>query len=129
MLCWAGVRRSTFAFLGLLLSLSSSEPARAVLWPSTVQRIERELHGPEVEVRRRAAQALRDLPQSSGARLSRAALDDSDVDVRLTALDACLAFGVRSLGEHLVPWLSDGERRLRLAAADALSESPTPRAV
>src|SRR5450755_1301244 len=127
MLCWASVRRPTFALIGLLCSLSL--PARAVLWPSTVQRIERELHAPEVEVRRRAAQVLRDLPQSSGARLARAALDDSDVDVRLTALDACLAFGVPGVGDHLVPWLTDGERRLRLAAAEALAESPTLRAV
>jgi hypothetical protein len=66
------VRRSTFAFIGLLCSLSL--PARAALWPSTVQRIERDLHAPEVEVRRRAAQLLRDLPHNSGARLARAAL-------------------------------------------------------
>jgi len=121
------VRRSTFAFIGLLCSLCL--PARAALWPSTVLRIEHDLHAPEVEVRRRAAQLLRDLPRSSGARLARAALDDSDVDVRLTALDASLGFGVPALGEHLVPWLTDPERRLRLAAAQALAESPTLRAV
>jgi HEAT repeat protein len=127
MLCWSGVRRPTFALIGFLCCLSL--PARAVLWPSTVQRIERELHAPEVDVRRRAAQTLRDLPESAGARLARAALDDSDVDVRLTALDACLGLGVPELGDHLVPWLTDAERRLRLAAAEALAESPTPRAV
>jgi len=87
------------------------------------------LRAPDVETRRRAAQALRELPASSGMRLSRVALNDPDVEVRLTALDACLAFGSPGLGEQLVPWLTDGERRLRLAAAEALAESPTPRAV
>jgi cellulose synthase operon protein C len=131
MLCWSGVRRLTFALIGSLLgfSFSLSLPARAVLWPSTIERIERELQAPDAPERRRAAQSLRELPQSSGARLARAALDDADVEVRLTALDACLAFGVPHLGEHLVPWLSDGERRLRLAAAEALAESPALQAV
>src|SRR4051812_45112880 len=95
----SGVRCPTLALIGFLCCLSL--PARAVLWPSTVQRIERELHAPDVEVRRRAAQLLRDLPHGSGTRLSRAALDDSDVDVRLTALDACVAFGVPALGDRL----------------------------
>ncbi len=45
------------------------------------------------------------------------------------ALDACSSFELPALGERLVPWLSDGERRLRLAAAEALSESPSARAV
>ena len=127
MLCSAGVRPSTFALIGLLLTSSLS--ARAALWPSAVLRIERDLHSQEVDVRRRAAQSLRDLPPSSAARLSRAALDDSDIDVRLTALDACLGLAVPGLGDRLVPWLTDAERRLRLAAAEALSESPSARAV
>ncbi|HEX3777226.1 MAG TPA: HEAT repeat domain-containing protein, partial [Polyangiaceae bacterium] len=121
------MRRLSFALFGMLFCLSL--PANAVLWPSAIQRLERQLHAPDVETRRRAAQSLRDLPSASGARLSRAALDDSDVEVRLTALDACLAFAVPSLGAELVPWLSDSERRVRLAAAEALAESPSARAV
>ena len=121
------MRPSTFALIVLLLT--GAVPGRAALWPSAVLRVERELHSPDVEARRRAAQSLRDLPKSSGARLASAALDDADVGVRLTALDACLSFGLPALGERLVPWLSDGERRLRLAAAVALSESPSARAV
>jgi cellulose synthase operon protein C len=121
------VRPSTFALIALLLV--SAVPAKAALWPSSVLRIERDLHSQDVDVRRRAAQALRDLPKASGARLASAALDDTDVGVRLTALDACLSFGLPALGDRLVPWLSDGERRLRLAAAEALSESPSARAV
>ena len=127
MLCSAGVRPATFALIGLLLT--SSPSARAALWPSAVQRVERDLHSQELDVRRRAAQSLRDLPPSSALRLSRAALDDADIDVRLTALDACLGLAVPNLGDRLVPWLTDAERRLRLAAAEALSESPSARAV
>ena len=127
MLCSGLVRPSTFALI--LLLLASGVPAKAALWPSTALRVERDLHSQDVDVRRQAAQALRDLPKGSGARLASAALDDSDVGVKLTALDACLSFGLPALGERLVPWLSDSERRLRLAAAVALSESPSARAV
>ncbi|HEY3253825.1 MAG TPA: HEAT repeat domain-containing protein [Polyangiaceae bacterium] len=121
------MRPSTLALIVLLLA--SAVPAKAALWPSSVLRIERDLHSQDVDVRRRAAQSLRDLPRASGVRLASAALDDLDVSVRLTALDACLSFGLPALGDRLVPWLSDGERRLRLAAAEALSESPSARAV
>ncbi|HYP98719.1 MAG TPA: HEAT repeat domain-containing protein [Polyangiaceae bacterium] len=121
------MRRSTLALIVLLLGLPV--PATAAVWPSAVQRVERDLHSQDVDLRRRAAQSLRELPKGSGARLASAALDDSDVSVRLTALDACLGFGLPALGDRLIPWLSDGERRLRLAAAEALSESPSARAV
>jgi len=121
------VRPSTFALIGLLLS--ASLPAQAVLWPSSVLRIERDLHSQDADVRRRAAHSLRDLPSGSGSRLASLALDDADLDVRLSALDACLSFGLPGLGDRLVPWLTDGERRLRLAAAEALSDSPSLRAV
>jgi HEAT repeat protein len=127
MLCSVGVRLSTFALIVLLLA--SAVPAKAALWPSTVLRVERDLHSQDVDVRRRAALALRELPKGSGTRLASAALDDADVSVKLTALDACLGLGLPALGDRLIPWLSDSERRLRLAAAVALSESPSVRAV
>jgi HEAT repeat protein len=127
MLCSTSVRRSTLGLIVLLLALPM--PVQAALWPSAAQRIERDLHSPDVDLRRRAAQSLRDLPKGSGTRLASAALDDADLGVRLTALDACLGFGLPALGDRLIPWLSDGERRLRLAAAEALSESPSARAV
>jgi len=121
------VRLPTLALIFSLLA--SAVPANGALWPSAVQRVERDLHSQDVDVRRRAALELRDLPKGSGARLASAALDDADISVRLTALDACLGFGLPALGERLIPWLSDGERRLRLAAAIALGESPNARAV
>jgi HEAT repeat protein len=127
MLCSEGVRLSIFALIVLLLV--SAVPAKAALWPSAVLRVERDLHSQDVDVRRRAALSLRELPKGSGARLASAALDDADVNVKLTALDACLSFGLPALGDRLIPWLTDGERRVRLAAAVALSESPSTRAV
>lgn len=127
MLCSGFVRPWTFALTCLLLT--SSLPAQAVLWPTAVLRVERDLKSQEVEVRRRAARGLRDLPTSSGTRLCVVALDDADLEVRLAGLDACLAVALPGLGDRLVPWLSDGERRLRLAAAEALSQSPSSRAV
>ncbi len=77
MLCSADVRPLTFALVVLLLA--SVVPAKAALWPSAVLRVERDLHSSDVELRRRAAQSLRDLPKASGARLASAALDDADV--------------------------------------------------
>ncbi|HEY3668011.1 MAG TPA: HEAT repeat domain-containing protein [Polyangiaceae bacterium] len=121
------MRPSTIALIGILCT--ASLPAKAVLWPSAVLHVERDLHSQDVEVRRRAAQSLRDLPSGSGARLAGAALDDADIDVRLSALDACLSLNLPGLGDRLVPWLTDGERRLRMAAAEALSDSPSLRAV
>ena len=124
------MRLSTLAAIGFFaLSAVASLPVHGAIWPSAVLRAERELHSQDVDVRRRAAQSLSDLPASSSARLARAALDDSDVEVRLAALEACLSLGVPDLGDRLVPWLSDAERRLRLAAAEALSDSPSARAV
>ncbi|HET7541612.1 MAG TPA: HEAT repeat domain-containing protein, partial [Polyangiaceae bacterium] len=121
------MRPSTFVLIACLLA--SAVPAKAALWPSAALRIERDLHSQDVDVRRRAAQALGDLPKGSRARLASAALDDADVSVKVIALDACLSLRLPGLGERLIPWLSDGERRLRLAAAVALSESPSARAV
>jgi HEAT repeat protein len=121
------VRPSTFALIVFLLA--PAIPAQAALWPSSALRVEHELRSSDVDVRRRAAQLLRDLPKASGARLASTALDDADVGVRLIALDACLSFDLPALGDRLVPWLSDSERRLRLAAAEALSQSPSARAV
>lgn len=124
------MRPPSLALIGFLaLSLTASGAASGSVWPSAALRVERELHSPDVDVRRRAAQGLRELPASSSARLARGALDDSDVDVRLAALEACLSAGSPGLGDRLVPWLSDAERRLRLAAAEALSQSPSARAV
>ncbi|MEO6601198.1 MAG: HEAT repeat domain-containing protein, partial [Polyangiaceae bacterium] len=124
------MRTSSLVLIGFFaLSATASVPARGAVWPSAVLRAERELHNQDVDVRRRAAQSLRELPSSSSARLARAALDDPDVEVRLAALEACLSVGMPGLGDRLVPWLSDAERRLRLAAAEALSQSPSARAV
>src|SRR4051812_39151798 len=83
-LCCTGVRPSTLALAGLFaLCASAGVPAAAAVWPSAVLRAERELHSQDVDVRRRAAQSLRDLPASSSVRLARAALEDADVEVRL----------------------------------------------
>ena len=124
------MRPSTLAVIGFFaLSATASAPVRGAVWPSAVLRAERDLHSQDVDVRRRAAQGLPELPASSSGRLARAALDDADIEVRLAALEACLGLQLSGLGDRLVPWLTDGDRRLRLAAADALSQSPSARAV
>ncbi|HEY2409626.1 MAG TPA: HEAT repeat domain-containing protein [Polyangiaceae bacterium] len=116
---------------GLLLALIlfDSASARAVIWPSAVEQVAKDLASHDATIRRRAAETLRTLPESAGKRLASAALDDADVDVRLLALDASLALGVSDVGERVLPWLTDSERRLREAAAEALAESPSARAV
>jgi HEAT repeat protein len=119
-------------FRGLYLAtfcLALSAPALAVVWPTAVQKVEKELVAEDVQVRRRAAQRLRELPLAAARRLADRALDDPDVEVRLTALETALAIDVPGVGGRVAVWLTDSERRLRHAAAEALGVSPTPRAV
>ncbi len=118
--------RACAIVLALLLFAPS---ASAFIWPNTAERIERQLSAPDVEQRRAAAQRLRDLPETTGRRLARKALADADLEVRLMAAEAALQFDLPGLGDLLVPWLNDPERRVRLAAAEILRHSPSVRAV
>jgi cellulose synthase operon protein C len=112
------LRARAFQFAAILLLGTTA--AEASIWPSSAQRVERELAAPEVQARRRAANALGELPRSVARRLVGVALADPDVEVRLAAAGAARELELPDLGQRLAAWLSDPEARIRLAAAEAL---------
>jgi HEAT repeat protein len=103
--------------------------ADALIWPSTVNSIERDLKADDVALRRRTAEKLSELPRPVLQRVALRALDDPDVEVRLLAARAARSAGLENLGERLIPWLTDADVRVRIAAAESLAVSPSPRAV
>ncbi|MFO7180215.1 MAG: HEAT repeat domain-containing protein, partial [Pseudomonadota bacterium] len=117
---------STLVLAGLLLA---SRSGLAVLWPSEVQRIERDLAASDVSVRRRAATRIVELGPKVGSRVALRALSDPDVVVRLSAAEAAQSLGVSDIGERVVGWLTHPDARVRLQAAELLSRAPSPRAV
>lgn len=115
--------------LALALTTLEPAPAQALLWPSEIQRIERDLQASDVGVRRRAARRVRELPADLGGRVALRALEDPDLRVRLSALEAATTLGAPGLSERVIGWLTQSDPRLRLAAAEALAVQPVPRAV
>lgn len=114
--------------LALLIGVGPS-PASALLWPSEVVRIERELSSSEVAVRRRAAHQLRELPEKVAARAVLRALADDDLEVRLLAAETAKQIRMPQLSDLMLPWLTEAEPRVRLAAAEVLATEASPRAV
>jgi HEAT repeat protein len=111
-------------------ALCGSAPrASALIWPSAVRALERELSADDVGVRRRAADRLSELPAQALARAALHALDDSDVEVRLLAARAARTAKLPGLGERLLAWLTESDARVRVASAEALLAAPTPRGV
>jgi cellulose synthase operon protein C len=104
-------------------------PAEALIWPSAVRDIERDLGADDVALRRRTAERLGELPRPILVRAALRALDDPDVEVRLLAARAARALPVQNIGERLIPWLTDPDVRMRVAAAEALAASPSARGV
>src|ERR1041384_993888 len=111
------------------LVFALATPAHALLWPSETSRIERDLEASDVAVRRRAAIRLRELPEKAAARAVFRALDDDDLEVRLTAVDTAKDQRISGLSERVLGWLTESEPRLRLAAAEVLAGEPNPKAV
>jgi HEAT repeat protein len=121
-------RRFVSALLALCLGMSAV-PAEALLWPSEVNRLERDLGAADVDVRRRAAGRIAELGERVAARLLARAFDDPDVEVRLSAASAARALGVPGFGERVMGWLTDPDARLRLEAIELLSTAPSARAI
>lgn len=117
-----------FSWLAAALCLTVT-PASALIWPSAVRAIERDLAVADVGVRRRAAHRLRELPRAALARALLRAVDDGDVEVRLAAAQAAQGRTIEGLSERVVAWLTETDVRLRIAAAELLTSAPVPRAV
>jgi cellulose synthase operon protein C len=112
-----------------LLVLLAVSPARASIWPSAAARIERELRLEDPVARRKAAEAIAELPRGPARRLLDVALADPSADVRLAAAEVAARIQADQLGLRLSAWLSDPDGRIRLAAAETLGVRPDGQAL
>jgi HEAT repeat protein len=111
------------------LLLASSAPAAAFVWPNVPEQIARGLASGEVTERRLAAQRIAELPPEIGLKLALAAMGDTDVEVRLRAAQAAILLRMPKAGDVVIPWLSEADPRIRLAACDVIRAAPTDRSV
>ena len=109
--------------------LVAAPQAHAFVWPNVPERVARALASSDPTERRTAAQKLRDLPPELAKPLVRKALGDLDVEVRVQAAAAASQLRLEGSGDLVIPWLSETDSRLRLAACDVILAAPTPRAV
>jgi HEAT repeat protein len=122
------VSLTTRSKLAALVLLTVS-PAGASIWPSAAARIERELRLEDPVARRKAAEAIAELPRGPGRRLLDLALSDPNADVRLAAAEVAGRIQADRLGARLSAWLSDPDSRIRLAAAETLAVRPDQNAL
>ncbi|MFO0612010.1 MAG: HEAT repeat domain-containing protein [Polyangiaceae bacterium] len=120
-------RRGGWLVAALALSFATS--AQAFVWPNVPDRIARALESSDASERRTAAQQIRDLPSELAEPLVKKALADEDDQVRIAAASAAVLFHLKGIGDTVIPWLSETDSRLRLAACDVILVSPSPRAV
>ena len=114
--------------LGVSLALTTVS-ARGFIWPNTIEQIERDLVSKDVGTRRSAARRLTEVPDATAAKLVLEAMNDTDAQVRLAAVEAAAQLRLKAASERVIPWLNDSERSLRLAAAELLRQAPDRRAV
>jgi HEAT repeat protein len=110
-----------------LLALAS--PANALVWPDVPQRVDRQLHSPDVATRRLGAAELTKLGIDQAAPLLDLALGDTDVEVRIAAAEAAMHLRWAPATEKVLPWLGDRDTHLRIRACEVARALPSPRAV
>lgn len=104
-------------------------PARALFWPNEVTALEARLTRGAASERREAAARLARLPRRIACRLALVALDDPDVDVRLSAAEAVILARPEGSSRKVIAWLTSPEPRLRFAAAGVLRVLPVAEGV
>ncbi len=112
-----------------LASLAQSSWARAFSYPEEAARIEKRLASPDVAERIRAARELGSLSPHLAHPVVKQALGDEDVEVRVVAARAAVAFRFRDLGAQVVAWLMERDVRLRQAATEVLRLGPVVDAI
>lgn len=111
------------------LSATFAPAADAFVWPNVPDQIARALTSGDVNERRIAAQRLRDLPAEMAVKLVQLAMADPDTEVRVRGAEAAIVLRVPRAGDLVIPWLSENDPRLRLAACDTIRAAPTDRSV
>jgi len=121
------VRATAFAVLAL--ACTAAPAASAFVWPNVPDQIARALQAGDVNERRLAAQRLRELPPEMAVKLVQLAMGDPDTEVRVLGAEAAIALKVSKAGDLVIPWLSENDPRLRLAACDTIRAAPTDHSV
>ena len=98
------------------LAATIAPPAAAFVWPNVPDQIARALQSGDVNERRIAAQRLRELPPEMAIKLVQLAMADPDTEVRVRGAEAAIVLKVAKAGDLVIPWLSENDARLRLAA-------------
>jgi HEAT repeat protein len=106
-----------------------SPRAPAFIWPNVPDQISRALQSGDVNERRLAAQRLHELPAEMAVKLVQLAMGDPDTEVRVHGAAAAIELKVAKAGDLVIPWLSENDARLRLAACDTIRAAPTDRSV
>ena len=125
-------RAARHAGAGLVLAALAATftpAASAFVWPNVPDQIARALQSGDVNERRIAAQKLRDLPAEMAVKLVQLAMADPDTEVRVRGAEAAISLKVARAGDLVIPWLSENDPRLRLAACDTIRAAPTDRSV
>lgn len=123
-------RRALTALTALAaFAFAAAGPAHAFVWPNVPEQVARALSSGDVSERRLAAGRLGELPPEIALRLVQQAMGDPDVEVRLRASQAAITLRMPKAGDQVMPWLSEGDARLRLAACDVIRAAPTDRSV
>ena len=120
--------RSALAALALASALAAP-PAAAFVWPNVPEQVARGLASGDASERRLAAARIAELPPEIGLDLAQKAIGDPDVEVRLRGALAATSLRMPKAGDLVIPWLSDSDARLRLAACDVIRAAPTDRSV
>jgi HEAT repeat protein len=124
--------RSPFEMRRVLVTLAlafAASTANALVWPDVPQRIDRQLHSPDVATRRLGAGDLSKLGIDQAAPLLDLALGDADPEVRLSAAEAAIHLRWAPATEKVLPWLTDRDTRLKVRACQVAQSLPTPHAV
>jgi len=103
--------------------------APAFVWPNVPDQISKALQSGDVNERRLAAARLHELPAEMAVKLVQLAMADPDTEVRVRGAEAAIALKVARAGDLVIPWLSENDARLRLAACDTIRSAPTDRSV
>ncbi len=123
--------RRSFApvVLAVLATAGITSDAQAFVWPNVPGRIAKALQSSDPVERRGAVKQARELPPELAEPLLRTALGDDDTEVRIGAAEGVSQLKLKGTGDIVIPWLSEKDPKLRLAACNVILVSPTPRAI
>jgi HEAT repeat protein len=117
------------AFAAAFVVVGGGATAAALDWPDTALRVDRGLAARDVVERRQAARDLGKLGAATAGPLVKKAMEDSDVEVRRSALRAAKKNHLVAVQEAAVGWLGDPDAHVRADVCEYFRSLPDKRAV